>query len=44
MKSITYNDGGRYLGVAKNNIPNGLGILHYSDRKTDVGFYKVLKK
>lgn len=32
----------RYIGVVENEIPNGLGLYHYSDSKLDMGFYKVI--
>ena len=39
---INFNDGGSYLGVTKNKLPNGLGLFIYSDGKFDTGQYKVI--
>ena len=28
-----------FLGIVKNNIPNGLGLIQYKDGNYDSGFY-----
>jgi len=30
----------RFIGIIKDDLPNGLGIFHYTDGKMDEGFYK----
>ncbi|KAL4459975.1 hypothetical protein ABPG74_003501 [Tetrahymena malaccensis] len=40
FSKINFQDGGFFIGITQNNIPNGLGLFQYSDQKFDCGFYK----
>ena len=37
---MKYKDGGKFLGIAKKQEKNGMGIFIYPDNKWDMGFYE----